>query len=477
MNRVRLNKIIIKEGSSIKQGLEAINAGALGICIIIDDENKFLGLATDGDIRRGLINGINVSDKISRVYNKKSTFVFENTPTEKVIKLFSEKIRYIPVLNTQKEVVDLLSFIKQSNIPIAEPLLGNKELEYVSECILTGWISSAGRFIPLFENKFASYVGTKYAVACSNGTTALHLALTALGIGPDDEVIVPTLTFIASANSVYYTGAKPIFADCDETTWNINVKEIEKLITKKTKAIMPVHLYGHPCDMDKICEIARKYNLYVVEDSAEALGSEYRNKKVGSLGTVGCFSFYGNKTITTGEGGMITTNDKDIYEKALVLRDHGMSKERRYYHPVIGYNYRMTNMQAAIGVAQMEKIEKLVSRKIEIAKIYSSYLNKNPNILLPPNEKWAKNTYWMYSILVNDNSPLTRESLMTKLKEKGIETRPFFIPIHLMPPYAGKRKYPIAEKLSRQGLNLPSFVSLEDKQIKFIAKTINETLS
>lgn len=354
------------------------------------------------------------------------------------------------------------------------PLLGKKELQNVTECILTNWISSQGRFIPLFETKFAKYCNVKYAVATSNGTSALHLALVALGIGPGDEVIVPALTFIASANCVIYTASRPVLCDSEEKTWNINPDKIENLVTERTKAIIPVHLYGHPCEMEKINAIAKKHNLLVIEDSAEAIGAEFKGKKTGSLGTVGCFSFYGNKTITTGEGGMMVTNSKDIYEKALILRDHGMSKERRYFHPVIGFNYRMTNLQAGVGVAQMGKIDKLVEEKREIAKLYNKLLKDTPGLTLPPEEPWAKNTYWMYSLLVEKKFPVSRDELINLLKKKGIETRPFFIPINLMPPYKGYGKFPIAESLSRKGINLPSSPTLKNSDVNYIAKSIKD---
>lgn len=477
MVKEKIKNVIISDDSSVKEALEAINRGAMGICLVTDKKGRFLGVATDGDLRRGFIKGLRVSDKVSKIYNKHAVFVYDSTPGDKALSLFSEKIKYLPVIDKNKKIVDLLSFIQKAHIPISQPLLGEKELEYVSECILTGWVSSAGRFIRLFEENFAKYIGTKYAVATSSGTTALHLALAALGIGPGDEVIVPTLTFIASANSVIYTGAKPIFIDSEEKTWNLDASKIEKLITKKTRAIMPVHLYGHPCEMEAINKIAKKHRLFVIEDAAEAIGSEFKGRKVGSLGHVGCFSFYGNKTITTGEGGMVVTNNKDVYEKALILRDHGMSREKRYYHPVIGFNYRMTNMQAGLGVAQLEKVEMLVRRKIQIANLYNNLLKNIPRIILPPKEKWAKNTYWMYSILIKENSPVSRDILMATLKEKGVETRPFFIPVHLMPPYLGNTTYPLAEKLSSQGLNLPSSVVLEDQEIRNISKMIINVLS
>ena len=269
-------------------------------------------------------------------------------------------------------------------IPVAEPLLGARELELVTDCVTTGWISSLGKYIPQFEQEFSAYCASKYGVATSNGTTALHLALVTIGVGPGDEVLIPDLTFVATANAVSYTGARPVMVDVDPHTWQMDAKDIEKRITPATKAIIPVHLYGHPCDMDPIMEIARRHQLLVIEDAAEAHGALYRGRRVGGIGDMGCFSFYANKIITTGEGGIIVTNNKEWADKASWLRDHGMSKERRYYHPVIGFNYRMTNLQAAVGVAQMEKIDSFIARKRELAAAYNERLAGVAGIGLPP---------------------------------------------------------------------------------------------
>jgi len=327
--------------------------------------------------------------------------------------------------------------------------MGEKELEYVSECILTGWVSSAGKFVRQFEEMFASFCGAKYAIATSNGTTALHLAILALDIGPGDEVIVPTLTFIASANSVRYTGATPIFVDSDPYTWNIDPELVEAAITPSTKAIMPVHLYGHPADMDPILEIARRYELAVIEDAAEAHGALYKGIRVGSLGDIGCFSFYGNKIVTTGEGGMVVTNHAELAKKMRVLRDHGMTPEQRYYHHVLGYNYRLTNIQAAIGVAQMEKVETILESKARIARTYDEALADIPGISLPPQAEWAVNVYWLYSILVDEKTyGMSRDQLIALLTENGFETRPFFPPVHMQPIYASPIQLPVAERLS-----------------------------
>lgn len=362
-------------------------------------------------------------------------------------------------------------------IPIAEPLLGEEELNNVIQAVKSGWISSKGKFIPEFEERFAQYCGAKYGVATSNGTTALHLALTALEIGEGDEVIVPTLTFIATANAVRYTGAKPVFVDSHPDYWCIDPEKIEEAITPKTKAIIPVHLYGHPCDMDAMMAIAKKHDLYVIEDAAEAHGAEYKGRKVGSFGDISCFSFYGNKIITTGEGGMCLTNDERLTERMRILRDHGMNPGKRYWHDIIGFNYRMTNMQAAVGVAQLEKLDKFVEKKREIAQWYAEGLKdleEKGLIKLHPEMPWAKCVYWMYSILIEGGFRISRDELMEKLRKIGIDTRPLFYPIHVMPPYKGSEEFPVAEEVSKRGLSLPSAVNLEKESIDWVTSIIGE---
>jgi perosamine synthetase len=309
-------------------------------------------------------------------------------------------------------------------IPVSEPNLGGKELEYVKDCISSNWISSIGKYVTRFEEMFASFCGTDHAVATSSGTAALHLALLSLDIASGDEVIMPDLTFVASANAVMYCGARPVFVDSDKMTWNIDPAGIEKSITRRTRAIMAVHLYGHPCDMDAITSIADKHGLRVIEDAAEAHGAEYRQKRVGGIGDLGAFSFYGNKIVSTGEGGMITTNSSELAEKIRLLRDHAMSRTKRYWHDLSGYNYRLTNIQAAIGVAQMEQIDNFIEMKRRNASLYNSLLEGMDFITLPPEADMCKNVYWMYSVLIRDNFGMHRDEVMEKLKEKGIDTRP-----------------------------------------------------
>lgn len=364
-------------------------------------------------------------------------------------------------------------------IPVCEPFLSGKELEYAVDCLKTKWISSKGKYIEQFEQKFADYCGCKYGISTTSGTTALHLALASLEIGPGDEVIVPTFTMISTVFAIVYTGAKPVLVDAEPETWNIDTTKIEERITPRTKAITPVHIYGHPCDMNPIMEIAERHNLYVIEDAAEAHGAEYRGRKAGGIGNVNCFSFYANKIITTGEGGMVITSDGRIAEKARSLKDLAFSKDRRFLHTDLGFNYRMTNIQAAIGLAQLGRIDELVERRRNNAYRYNSLLKDIGGIKLPPEKEWAKNVHWMYSILIKDEFGMRRDELMSKLGQKGIETRSFFIPMHQQPVFHklglfNRESYPVAEELSRKGLYLPSSSGLKEKQIDYICNALSE---
>jgi len=362
-------------------------------------------------------------------------------------------------------------------IPVCEPRLDGNEERYVIECIRSSWISSIGKFIKEFEKMFSHKCGCRYGVACTSGTTALHLALASLGVGPGDEVIIPTFTMIATINSVTYVGAKAVLVDSEMDTWNIDIDQIEKKITKKTKAIVVVHTYGHPVDMDRVNKIAKKNKLYVIEDAAEAHGALYKNRPVGSLGDVACFSFYGNKIITTGEGGMMVTNNKEVAEIARNLRDHAFSHERHFWHKYLGYNYRMTNVQAAIGLAQTERLDEFVRIKRENAYYYSSLLNQITGIITPPEKSYVKNVFWMYGIMLKDEFGMSRDEFRKKLAKSGIETRTFFIPMHVQPIYHKTfrgQKYPKAEELCKRGLYLPSSVKLRKSDIEFIVDVIKK---
>jgi len=368
--------------------------------------------------------------------------------------------------------------LNKKYIPVSEPNLKGKELEYITDVVKSTWISSTGKYINEFEKMFAEYTGVNYAISVSNGTVALHLALLALNIGPGDEVIVPNLTYIATANSVTYVGATPVFADSEKDTWNIDPKSIERLITKKTRAIIPVHLYGNPCNMNAILKIAKTNNLFVIEDAAEALGSEYFGQKTGSFGDISTFSFYGNKTITTGEGGMVVTKDSEMANKLRILKGQGMNPNKRYWFDIIGYNYRMTNMQAALGCAQMERVDELVKAKRNIAQLYDKYLMDIPNIIIPTEKFHTINTYWMYSIILNNYSREKREKFREELEKLGIETRPFFYLITEMPPYSRYKnsECKVAKLLADKGLNLPSSTLLKKEKIEYICGKVKKCL-
>ncbi len=361
-----------------------------------------------------------------------------------------------------------------NRISIANPVFNGNEKKYLNECIDTGWVSANGRFIKEFEDKFAEFCGSKYAISCSNGTVSLHLILLGLGIGPGDEVIMPTLTYIATANCVRYCGATPVFVDSDLHTFNIDPNKIEEKITNKTKAIMPVHLYGLSADMDPIMKIAEKYNLHVIEDAAEAHGAEYKGKKVGSIGKAASFSFFGNKVITSGEGGMVTTDDDELYKRMKLLKGQAVSSEKRYWHVDVGYNYRMTNMQAAVGLGQLENIGWHMEQRKRIADLYRKYLSDVTDyVVLQEEPESYKHVYWMSNVILQDNVKKERDIVMKEMEDCNIEMRPVFYPMHIMPPYFDNSvSYPVAEMLGSRGISLPSHALLTEIDVNFICDNL-----
>jgi perosamine synthetase len=373
-------------------------------------------------------------------------------------------------------------------IPVNEPLIGDRELEYVSECVRTGWVSSAGRFIEEFEQRWAAYCGRKYGVAVSNGTAALQVAVAALGLRPGDEVIMPTFTIISCALAVVYAGGIPVLVDSDPQSWTMNVSQIARKITSRTKAIMPVHIYGHPADMDPILELADSNGLAVIEDAAEAHGAEYllgRNGKApiwrrcGSFGTLSCFSFYANKLITTGEGGMVLTDDAELAEKARSLRNLCFQADRRFYHENLGFNFRLTNLQAALGLAQLERMDEIVARKRTIGDEYTRRLRGIKGLQLPVEEPWARNVYWMYGVVLSEEAGMDAQAFINKLAAHSVETRPFFLGMHEQPVFKIRgwfrnESYPVAERLSCRGFYLPSGLSLTASQLEAAAQAVRE---
>jgi len=355
-------------------------------------------------------------------------------------------------------------------IPISKPHISAREIQFVTEAVSSGWVSSMGAYLDRFEKEFAEYCGVRHCVSTANGTVAIHLALVVLGIGPGDEVIIPDLTFAATANAVLLAGAKPVMVDVRRSDWCLDPQAVRQAITPKTKAIIPVHLYGHPCEMEALQMLAKEYNLKIIEDAAEAHGAEYMNQRVGSLGDCATFSFYGNKIFTTGEGGCITTDSDSIAERARFLRDHGMSKERRYWHTEVGYNYRMTNLQAALGVAQLEQASFFMAERDRILNTYKHILEPE-GLSLNPHLQNTRPVNWLTCVVLQNATREDRDLILVDLKNQGIETRTFFYPLTAMPIYEGEGN-PVSAELSAQGLNLPTFPELTDETIKYISETL-----
>jgi perosamine synthetase len=361
---------------------------------------------------------------------------------------------------------------RRAFIPVAEPSLGEREVELVTDAVRSGWVSSIGGYVTRFEEELASRCGVGHAIATSNGTTALHLALAVAGIGPDDEVIVPSLTFVATAAAVRYVGASPVLADSDPAHWCVDPADAVGRVTARTRALVAVDLYGHPADMDALAELAAEHDLLLVEDAAEALGATYRERPAGSLGKLGVLSFYGNKLITTGEGGAVLTDDPALAERARFLRDHAMDPQRRYWHDEIGFNYRITNMQAALGVAQLERLDEFLEQKRAIAAAYRAGLQDVPGLTLQEEADWASSSWWMTTLRIEGD----RDELAKRLRAHGVDSRPVFVPVHLLPPYRQTDSLPVAEAVGAEGLSLPSSTSLSDAEVEYVIATVRRAM-
>jgi perosamine synthetase len=459
LSLVPIDSFLVRDTDTLAGALTALDRNGLGLAFAVDENGRLAGRVEPVSIAKHLTNGGGMSDTVASV----TTSARGHTDGISVL------------TDGDNRPVDLVVPARK-RIPVAEPVLGGNELAYVTECIKTNWISSQGPFVKRFESDFAAKIGAEHALAVSNGTVALHLALLVFGIGPGDEVIVPDLTFAASINAIIYTGATPVLVDVERSTWNLCPQATAAAITPRTKAIMPVHLYGQPADMDPIMKLAREHNLKVVEDAAEAVGSNYRGKFCGAIGDAGTFSFFSNKLITTGEGGMVVFRDADAAERARRLRDHGMDPAKRYWHLDVGYNYRLTNMQAALGCAQLEQMDGFLARKLAVARRYCSGLAKVPHLTLPAKLDGYANSYWAFSIIPDmDRLGISRDDFLARLGKAGIDSRPLFYPLHEMPPYkayAGNREFGATDWLSRNGLSLPSATSLPDGEIDYICGVI-----
>ena len=473
-----IEDLIVSRDKSIGYTLRKIQKNGYGTLFIVNDRIKLLGILTDGDIRKAIIKGASIKDSIKKYYNREVSFLPYNSNNQTIQNLLSSRIKIVPLVNNRKVVVDFATPERIKKIPISESFIFGKEYLYVKKCLDTNWLSSRGPFVTIFEKKFEKYLSRK-SLAESSGTTGIEFALRSLNLEKNDEIVIPVLTFAATVNSIINAGLKPIFIDSKKDEFNIDENQIEKKITKKTKAIMVVHLYGRPCNMKKILKIAKKRKLILLEDCAEAIGSTIGKKRVGSFSDISIFSFFGNKTITTGEGGMVCFKSTKHFKRASLLRDHGMNKKKKYWHDLVGHNFRLTNLQAAIGCAQFEKLDQIVKKKIFISNLYKKYLS-NKNIMIIKDNKNIINSHWLFCFfLKNIQNYNERDGFLEKLNEQGIEGRNVFYPLNSMEIYkkfSKGKKFPNAEKFSKKGICLPTSYQLNEYDIKRICKTINSIL-
>jgi perosamine synthetase len=476
-----MNNIIINKSHSLKNALILINKNKLGVCIVVNDEKKLFGILTDGDIRRALIKkNINLNTKIEIICNKKVKFLFIQSSNNEIQSILSDKIKIIPLINKQKKVIDFATNQKFRNIPISEPYLSSQEFINVKKCLESNWISSKGMFVTKFEQDFSKFLG-RPSITVSNGTTGLELALKTLNLKKDSEVILPVLTFAATCNAIINSNLKPVFVDIYRESLTIDISQIEKKISRKTKAIIAVHLYGFPCNMKELRRICKKYKLFLIEDCAEAIGSELNRKKIGTFSDISVFSFFGNKTITTGEGGMVCFSNKKHLGRAKILRDHGMSLEKKYWHDLVGNNYRLTNLQAALGCAQLKKLQKIVKKKISIALKYELNFKKIKSIKYIKIQKKIKNSFWLYPIYIkNLGSYKKRDQFLEAMLQHGVEGRCLFYPLSEMKIYkkfTNKEKFPVASEVAKNSIVLPTSYQLTKGDIKWIILVVSNLLN
>ena len=476
----KIIKYTIKLPCKFSTLLSKINKSGLGIIFVITQENKIFGSISDGDIRRYLLKRkIDIINYKSKLIKKNPVTANITDDKKKILKLLDPtlnkvRINCVPLINSKKEIVDVSTIYSLGRIPLLSPQISIKEKNNVMNCLNSGWISSAGDYVEKFEKNFSNYLGGGYSLSVSNGTTGIELALRALGVGQGDEVLLPNFTFAATINAVINSKATPKLIDIDKETWTIDIKQIKKHITNKTKAIIPVHIYGQSAHSDEIRKIAKKNKLLIIEDCAEALGGTYKKRLIGREGDASTFSFYPNKLITTGEGGMVVFKDKKIFNKAKKLRNQGRSTSKMFWHDFAGFNFRMTNIQAAIGVAQLDRINSFMKSRKRVFTIYDNFFKKHDDILLLPKNKWSKNSLWLYTILITSLNEVKRDLLINKLAKLGIETRPGFYPINTMDPYKkfGKGSYPNSNKISYISVSLPSSTTLKRQDIFYIYKSI-----
>jgi len=480
-----LNIITISKQSIIKDALKSLEASGIRAVFVVDKTGVLAGMLTDGDIRRALIKPNGVSLPVVSMMQKRPVTARVGTPPSRLLEIMQKgDILQIPLLDAKKRLMDVALFSELKNIPLASPDISEKERSIIAEVLGTPFLS-IGPKVEEFEKKIAAYVGTRYAVAVNSGTSGLHLCVRALDIKDGDEVITTPFSFIASANCILFERAKPVFVDIEPQTLCIDPSRIEKAITKKTKAILPVHIFGHSCDMDAIRKIAKTFKLAIIEDACEALGSEYKGKRVGALGDVATFAFYPNKQITTSEGGMVVTNNERIAKLCRSMRNQGRDEGDAWLsHSRLGYNYRMSELPAALGVSQIERIDEILKKRDRVAALYNRTLATIPNISIPFISPTVKMSWFVYVIKLNPGkfSRHERDSLIKELKSRGIQSRNYFPPIHLEPFYQDmfgykEGDYPITERIASRTIALPFHNNLSSSEVAFVCKTLATLLA
>lgn len=480
-----IEHLLVRETDPLGAALQVLDKNGFGLAFAVDADGRYCGTLGVAEIRGWLTGGGSLGSAVESALGRgnggeASPPLGADADEAAITRRLNGKGTILPLVDRDRRPVDFASPARRRRIPVAEPCLGGNERKYVNQCLDTNWISSQGPFVRRFEEAFAQRLGVPHAVAVSSGTAALHLALLALGVGPGDEVIVPDLTFAATINTVLHCGARPVIVDVDRASWNIDPQAVAAAITPRTRALLPVHLYGQPAAMDELQALARRHDLLVIEDAAESIGASYRGCPTGSLGHAGAFSFFSNKLVTTGEGGMAVFQDSAAAEQARILRDHGMRPERRYWHEEVGFNHRLTNLQAAIGLAQLERLDDFLDRKRALIGAYRAGLAGLEALTLPAEIPGLDNSYWSLSVIA-DLRPfgLDRDGFMARLDRANIETRPLFYPLHVMPPYRayGSGDFPVTSWLSEHGVSLPSSVTLTLSEVDYVCGVIRRLLA
>ena len=473
-----IKNLIVDQNKTIKDALNNITSNGLGACFLTN-KGRLVNVVTDGDIRRSLLKGYLLDDKIKKIKTKKFVSVKKKHDFIDLQRKIA-KYKLVPIVDESQNVIDYANEKRFKQIPQSEPVFKGKELEYLTDTLQSGWISSVGKYVNLFEKEFSNFTKSNFTLATCSGTAALQLAISVLKLKSKDEVIVPDFTFVAPINAILHSGAKPVLADIDKDTLCISFESIKKLVNKNTKAIIIVHLYGNTPEIQKIVKFCKKKNIKIIEDCAEEFGTTYKKKHVGKFGDIGTFSFFGNKTITTGEGGILIFKKKEDFALASKLRNQGMSPLKKYWHDEVGFNFRMTNMQAAIGLAQLEQANYFIKRKIEIQKKFVKKLKNLKEIYFPKKNKIVKNSHWLTYFRINNlkEGKNIRKNLLKFLINKGVEARTGFYSAHTMGIYKRyinkKLSYKNSINASKNLISLPSSVNLTDNEIDYIASKIKE---